>query len=106
MVLQHQIFGEVCRAIDTSLSHREPLTSSSLKTYLLASGFLKHAAQLIGDLLVLRSVLPGVHGVAGLFIAVSNRDSYCRIYVSATRARSRLPSFQPSARLYRGPCRG
>ena len=34
--------------------------------YLLASSLFEHAAQLVGDLLVLRSVLAGVHGVAGL----------------------------------------
>ena len=32
------------------------------------SGLLEHAAQLIGDLLVLRSVLAGVYGVAGLWL--------------------------------------
>ena len=36
--------------------------------YLLAGRLLEHAAQLIGDLLVLRSVLAGVHGVAGLWL--------------------------------------
>ena len=34
--------------------------------YLLAGSLLEHAAQLVGDLLVLRSVLAGVHGVTGL----------------------------------------
>jgi hypothetical protein len=36
--------------------------------YLLASGLLEHAAQLVGDLLVLRSVLAGVDGVTGLWL--------------------------------------
>ena len=43
-----------------------PRLNFTHSTYLLAGGLLEHAAQLVGDLLVLRSVLAGVHGVAGL----------------------------------------
>ena len=67
--------------------------------YLLAGSLLEHAAQLVGDLLVLRSVLAGVHGVARLvavnFAGLAIRDVF-----------SRIPSCQPSARPYQGPCRG
>lgn len=56
--------------------------------YLLAGSFLEHAAQLIGDLLVLRSVLAGVHCVARLWLLlilpVLLSEMYLRAYLLAS----------------------
>ena len=68
ILIQLEILEGTCNHQTLALrrNNKHLRRTSSLETNLLASGLLKHAAQLVGDLLVLRSVLAGVHGVAGL----------------------------------------
>lgn len=54
--------------------------------YLLASSLLEHAAQLVGDLLVLRSVLAGVDGVAGLWVLSVSLALICNVYLRGSCA--------------------